>query len=40
MESKKKYTNELVYKTEVDSQTLKTRLWLPKRKGGRDKLGV
>ena len=34
-------TNELIYKTEIDSQTLKTHLWLPKGKGGgRDKLGV
>ena len=33
---KKKDTNELIYKTEIDSQT-----WLSKRKGrGRDKLGV
>ena len=34
--------NELIYKTETDSQTLKTNLWLPKGKmaGGRDKLGV
>ena len=28
----------LIYKTETDSQTLKTNLWLPKGKGGgRDK---
>ena len=27
-------TNELVYKTEIDSQTQKTNLWLPKGKGG------
>ena len=34
-------TNELVYKTETDSQTLKTNLWLPKGKGGgKDELGV
>ena len=34
--------NELTYKMETDSQTLKTNLWLPKGKvGGRtDKLGV
>lgn len=32
MESKKIYTNELVYKIETDSQTYKTNLWLPKRK--------
>ena len=32
---KKNYydTNELIYKTEVDSQTQKTDLWLPKGKG-------
>ena len=34
-------TNELIYKTEIDSQTEKTDLWLPKRKGGGGhKLGV
>ena len=33
-------TNKLTYKTETDSQTWKTNLWLPKRKGGRDTLGV
>ena len=27
-------TNELTYKTETDSQTEKTNLWLPKRKKG------
>ena len=38
---KKKGTNELIYKTEIDPQTQKTNLWLPKGKGGgRDKLGV
>ena len=26
-------TNELIYKTKTDSQTLKTNLWLPKGKG-------
>ena len=26
-------TNELIYKTGTDSQTLKTNLWLPKGKG-------
>ena len=32
-------TKEFIYKTETDSQTLKTNLWLPKGKGGgRDKL--
>ena len=33
-------TNELMYKTETHSQTLKTNLWLPKGKGEEDKLGV
>ena len=34
-------TNELIYKTETDSQTEKIILWFPKGKGGgRDKLGV
>ena len=38
---KKKGTNKLIYKTERDSQTQKTNLWLPKGKGrGEDKLGV
>ena len=27
-------TNELVYKTQTDSQTWKTNLWLPEGKGG------
>ena len=38
-----KETNELIYKTETDSQTQKTNLWLPKGKwqgGGEDKSGV
>ena len=26
--------NELIYKTEIDSQAQKTNLWLPKGKGG------
>ena len=30
----KKDTNELIYKTETNSQTEKTNLWLPKGKGG------
>ena len=31
----------LIYKTEIDSQTQQTNFWLPKRKEmGRDKLGV
>ena len=29
-------TNEFIYKTETDSQTLKTNLWLPKGKGGEE----
>ena len=34
-------TNELIYRTERDSQTQKTNLWLPQGKGGgMDKLGV
>ena len=28
---KKNYTNELIYKTETDSQTQRTNLWLPKK---------
>ena len=31
---RKKGSNEPIYKTETDSQTLKTNLWLPKGKGG------
>ena len=27
-------TNELIYKTETDSQTQKANVWLPKGKGG------
>ena len=34
VESKKNDTNELIYKTEIDSQTQKTNLWLPKQKWG------
>ena len=30
VESKKNDTNELIYKTEIDSHTQKTNLWLPK----------
>ena len=34
-------TNELIYKTERDSQSLKTKLLLPKGKGGgRNKLAI
>ena len=36
----KSNTSELISKTETASQTLKTNLWLPKGKGGRDKWGV
>ena len=36
---KKNDTSECTHKTELDSQTQKTNLWLPKGKGGRDKLG-
>ena len=32
--------NELIYKTEIDSQTQKQNLWLPKGKGRRKILGV
>ena len=31
MESKKNDTNEFIYKTEKDSQTLKINLWVTKR---------
>ena len=34
MESKKKDTNKLIYKTEIESQMQETNLWLPKAKGG------
>ena len=42
MESEKKEndTNEFAYKIERDPQTYKTNLWLPKGKGGSEKLGV
>ena len=34
-------TNLLIYKTEIDSQSQETNLWLPKRKGEKkDKLGI
>ena len=33
IQNKEKDTNELIYKTEIDPQTQKTNLWLPKRKG-------
>ena len=32
--------NELIFKTEADSQTKKTHLWLSKRNERRDKLGL
>ena len=37
-----KYTNELIHKIEIASQTQKTNLWSPKGKVGlgRDELGV
>ena len=38
---KKSDTNELIYKTEIDSETQKTSLWLPKgERVEMDKLGV
>ena len=41
VKKKKKDTNELIYKIETDSKTLRMNLWLPERKGrGRDRLGV
>ena len=36
VDCKKNDTNELIYKTESDSQTQKTNLWLPKGKGVRE----
>ena len=33
-EKKKKNTNELIYKTETEPQTWKTKLWSSKRKEG------
>ena len=36
---KKNGTNELIYKTEIESQMQKTNLWLPDGKGeGKDKM--
>ena len=29
-------TNELIYKTETDSQTYRMNLWLPRGRGGRE----
>ena len=42
VESKKNNTNESISKTETDSQTWKTNLWLPRGKegAGGDKLGI
>ena len=38
---KKNDTNKLIYKTEIDPQTYKANLWLPKGKGvWSDKLGA
>lgn len=34
----KKDMNELIYKTKTDSQTLKTKLWSPKGKGGEEEM--
>ena len=39
-EIKKNYTDEVVYKTETDSQTQKTKLMVTRGKGGGDKSGV
>ena len=33
VESEKNSTSEIIYKTEMASQTYKTNLWLPKGKG-------
>ena len=32
LKKKKKTTNEIIYKTEIDPQTWKAKLWLPKGK--------
>ena len=37
VESKKNDTDELIYKTEIDSELQKTDLWLPKGIQGMDK---
>ena len=34
---KKNGMNELIYETEIDLQTLKTNLWLPRRKGEQER---
>ena len=36
LESKKNDTNELIYESEIDSQTQKTNLWLRKETRGRE----
>ena len=38
MWNRKYAANELIYKTEIDSQTLKINLWLPKGGEGKGKL--
>ena len=38
MQNLKYDTNELIYQTEIDSQTLKTNLWLPKGKSGEEQI--
>ena len=40
MRNFKNETNKPIYKTEIDSQTQKTNVWLSKWKGGRDKPGI
>ena len=37
---KKSDTNELIYKTAIESPTQKTNSWLPRKSAGRDKLEV
>ena len=39
LKKKKNDINEFIYKTEIDSQTQKTNLGLPKGNWGRNKLG-
>ena len=36
MQNLKNDTNELIYKTEIDSQTQKTNLWLPRGRESRE----
>ena len=42
MQNLKNDTNELIYKTEIDSQPERMNLWLPGEKGWgvRDRLGI